>query len=184
MQQTYGRNKAKRNVSNTKYIHSAVIRVQVTKAYGGNRSIVPRILNLGTKWRCVDNYKGWPLYPWLGTPVPICQYVVHYESRNTSLQTKWNDTHTLKCAYGSKESFFSLHHSFLLQRIPVSSSFGKETTQQLIRRLLFARLWHSIKTTHIWQSNGIPLRRRNSPNNTINSSNGQLIVIKHRKFPW
>ena len=44
-----GRNKAKRNVSNTKHISSAVIRVHVTKAYGGSRSIVPLIVNLGTK---------------------------------------------------------------------------------------------------------------------------------------
>jgi hypothetical protein len=111
-----GWNKAKRNVSNTKHISSAVIRVHVTKAYGGSRSIVPLIVNLGTKWRWVINYKRWPLYPWLGTPVPICQYVVHYVSRNTSLQTKWNDTHThthtLKCAYGNKEIFFPLHNSF------------------------------------------------------------------------
>jgi len=52
---TYGRNKPKRNVSNTKHIKSAVIRVHATKAYGGSRSIVPLIVNLGIKWRWVVN---------------------------------------------------------------------------------------------------------------------------------
>jgi hypothetical protein len=37
--------------------------VHATKAYGGNKSIAPLILNLGTGRRSVINTAPWPLYP-------------------------------------------------------------------------------------------------------------------------
>jgi hypothetical protein len=68
-----GRNKPSRNVTNTKHINCAVILVHATKAYGGCRSTVLLIVNLGIKWIWVANYTPRSLYPWLGAPVPIRQ---------------------------------------------------------------------------------------------------------------
>ena len=37
---------------------------------GGSRGITPLILNVGSTWRWVVNFKPLPLYPWKGIPVP------------------------------------------------------------------------------------------------------------------